>query len=309
MINDFKEEKEKARRMLYAVPPRFWCALITSSILISTLFIMCSRSNFVFVNGIEYSFPVSIYADGSNQTLRVNSSTVRRLLTSQGIVLSDDDYTIPDWNATIKEGDNICVYRVSYYTETLEEVLPFQRTKKESSLLHNKKDKAVLIEDGKYGFATTTYKIRVENGLAVSSEIVTQDIAREPIAEKTLIYAPKPVSNIKEMPEITIVDNVPSSYKSVINNAVATGYYAKKGRGASGLGLYAGTVAVNPDVIPYGSKLYIASDDGKFIYGFAVATDTGRALSEGIIDIDLFFETYKESQLCGKKLVNIYVIE
>jgi len=59
----------------------------------------------------------------------------------------------------------------------------------------------------------------------------------------------------------------------------ATGYYSKTGKGSSGLGLGYGTVAVDPDVIPYGTKLYITSTDGKFVYGYAVATDTGIALA------------------------------
>ena len=40
-------------------------------------------------------------------------------------------------------------------------------------------------------------------------------------------------------------------------------------------------MAVDPDVIPYGTKLYITSTDGKFVYGYAVATDTGIAVQKG----------------------------
>ena len=68
--------------------------------------------------------------------------------------------------------------------------------------------------------------------------------------------------------------------------AKATGYYSKTGKGSSGLGLGYGTVAVDPDVIPYGTKLYITSTDGKFVYGYAVATDTGIAVQKGQILVD-----------------------
>ena len=81
-------------------------------------------------------------------------------------------------------------------------------------------------------------------------------------------------------------------YKRQVLTGKATGYYSKTGKGSSGLGLGYGTVAVDPDVIPYGTKLYITSTDGKFVYGYAVATDTGIAVQKGQILVDLFYETY-----------------
>jgi len=70
-----------------------------------------------------------------------------------------------------------------------------------------------------------------------------------------------------------------------------------------------GFVAVNTDVIPYGSLLYITSADGSFTYGWAVAADVGEAMMDGRVDIDCFFESYNESCYFGKKLMNIYVVE
>ena len=92
------------------------------------------------------------------------------------------------------------------------------------------------------------------------------------------------------------------------NTGKATGYYSKTGKGSSGLGLGYGTVAVDPDVIPYGTKLYITSTDGKFVYGYAVATDTGIAVQKGQILVDLFYETYAESVINGAIQVNVYVV-
>ncbi len=62
-------------------------------------------------------------------------------------------------------------------------------------------------------------------------------------------------------------------------------------------------------MIPYGTHLYITSADGKHVYGYAIAADTGTALRDGIIDVDLFFNTYEGSCRWGKKKVNIYVLD
>ena len=80
------------------------------------------------------------------------------------------------------------------------------------------------------------------------------------------------------------------------------------GKGSSGLGLGYGTVAVDPSVIPYGTLLYITSTDGSFVYGYAVATDTGIAVQKGQILVDLFYETYAESVINGAIQVNVYVV-
>ena len=70
-----------------------------------------------------------------------------------------------------------------------------------------------------------------------------------------------------------------------------------------------GTVAINPGVIPYGSLLYITSDDGKFVYGYAYAADTGTALVQGKAFIDLYYETYEESVENAVIPVTVYVLD
>ena len=54
--------------------------------------------------------------------------------------------------------------------------------------------------------------------------------------------------------------------------------------------------------------LYITSTDGSFVYGYAVATDTGIAVQKGQILVDLFYETYAESVINGAIQVNVYVV-
>ena len=66
---------------------------------------------------------------------------------------------------------------------------------------------------------------------------------------------------------------------------------------------------MNTEVIPYGTKLYIASPDNSFVYGYAIAADTGTGLIDGSIDLDLFYDSYTESCLNGVRYVNVYVLD
>ncbi len=71
-----------------------------------------------------------------------------------------------------------------------------------------------------------------------------------------------------------------------------------------------GHIAVNPSVIPYGSKLYIETTDGSVVYGYAIAADTGTFINRKDMPVvaDLFFDTYAESCMWGVKKINIYVL-
>ena len=69
-----------------------------------------------------------------------------------------------------------------------------------------------------------------------------------------------------------------------------------------------GYVAVNPSIIPYGSKLWIVADDGE-VYGYAIAADTGGSVGRNDILVDLFMWSYDECIQWGAKNVTIYVIE
>jgi 3D (Asp-Asp-Asp) domain-containing protein len=76
---------------------------------------------------------------------------------------------------------------------------------------------------------------------------------------------------------------------------------------ASGTKAQPGTVAVDPSVIPLGTKLYIASTDGSPDYGFATALDTGGAIKGN--RIDLFMEDNTDANNFGIRQVKVYILE
>ncbi len=130
------------------------------------------------------------------------------------------------------------------------------------------------------------------------------------------------ISNLDWSDDFPLDENgIPVTYKAVLREQKATGYASLRGRQTWGAGsrtcqaktgVYyctAGTVAVRANEIPYGTKLYIRTPGGGFIYGYAVANDTGTGLVEGIIDVDLFYDTYEQSVLNSVRWVDIYILE
>ena len=71
-----------------------------------------------------------------------------------------------------------------------------------------------------------------------------------------------------------------------------------------------GYVAVDPKIIPYGTKLWIvAHGNTGFVYGYALAADTGGAMLSGKNFVDLYYDTYYECVLNGLRYVDVYVLE
>lgn len=74
-----------------------------------------------------------------------------------------------------------------------------------------------------------------------------------------------------------------------------------------GTPLRAGVVAVDPNVIPLGSRLYIETTDGYASYGYAVAEDTGSAIKGN--KIDLFIASKAQAAAFGRRQVKVYVLD
>ena len=108
---------------------------------------------------------------------------------------------------------------------------------------------------------------------------------------------------------LTDVNGNQVHYTNVLTGS-GTAYYAPAGAlTATGRLARYGVVAVDPDIIPYGSILYIVSNDGEVVYGYAVAGDTGGALWAGTAIVDLYYNTYDECCQFGRRDVTIYVLD
>ena len=58
---------------------------------------------------------------------------------------------------------------------------------------------------------------------------------------------------------------------------------------ATGTTVHHGTVAVDPRLIPLGTRMFIITNDGAYVYGISTAEDTGSSIKE--YRVDLYFPT------------------
>ena len=199
--------------------------------------------------------------------------------------------------------------RVTYNEYTVDEVVPTEIEEIPTSLFYRKQSKVMTLEEGHDGQDTVVYREKWIDGEWAETNEVGRVNEAEMVPTVQKIYGEQaPVSGFVG-PDV--VDGVPvEGVAATYTGQRATGYSASAtAKGASGRRLTYGTVAINPGVIPYGSLLYITSDDGKFVYGYAYAADTGTALVQGKAFIDLYYETYEESVENAVIPVTVYVLD
>ncbi len=105
----------------------------------------------------------------------------------------------------------------------------------------------------------------------------------------------------------TFSKRIPCTATAYDDSAQSQGKWA--GQTATGRKPAYGVIAVDPKVIPLNSKLYIESADGgqSWVYGFAVAGDTGGAIKGN--KVDLFYNTREQCYNFGRRDCIVYILD
>jgi uncharacterized protein YabE (DUF348 family)/3D (Asp-Asp-Asp) domain-containing protein len=266
-------------------------------------------------NSIEVfrGFGVEVTADGQTVTIGTIGAAVGDILQRAGIELGEDDIVNMPLNAHVLEGAEIVVNRVRFAERTDVEPIPYEISLQRSNLVALGETE---VKQGEYGEMTFVYREKLVDGVAVSSEIVSKEQTKDPVTEIVMRgNALKTPYSKRDFPEIKLENGIPVDYVAK-HSGKSTAYTAPPTSGtASGRRLEIGTVAVNPNIIPYGSLLYIVTQCGSRVYGAAVAADTGlfAAMSgPGIPIVDVFMgltsENFHEALRWGAQMVDVYVI-
>ncbi len=259
---------------------------------------------------IQDGAKVSITADGETKNVIAPITTVSDAIVQLGYELGEDDILSVAKNAVIKEGMNIVVQRVTFETVTALEEIPYDTViELVDDLEPGEQEVQVAGVNGEKELIVREMYI---DGEKASSEVIEEKIITEPVEE--LIYEgaePNIPSNfnLSSSGNGTFTDAYGNTvgYSHVISGS-GTAYTSAPGAlTATGVPAYVGGVAVNPNVIPYGSQLYIETTDG-FVYGYATAVDTGGALMDGSALVDLYYTSYSECINFGRRTVNVYVL-
>lgn len=245
--------------------------------------------------------------NGTVKTYKTSCKTVKELLSDLKIKVDDDDIVIPDLDTELKSEGKISIIKVDVKVIEKEVEAPFKTIKKKNKELTHKQSR-ILIQG-----------VNGKNKVKCKEYYAGDKLIKEEVIHVETIV--KPIDQVFEEGTKDVFTNDRGDFtarKAI--KMVATAYEAgprstgkrpgDKGYGitASGARAKRGTVAVDPRVIPLGTKLYVKSlTPGVPDYGFAIAQDTGGAIKGN--KIDLFMDTVWECLQFGRRPVMVYILK
>lgn len=157
-----------------------------------------------------------------------------------------------------------------------------------------------VVLEGIHGRRVKTFKLTTSNFSKDQKELI-REVVQEPI--NTIVkFGTKPFFADKsgtKMGYTKMYNMIATAYSPTPEN---WGYET-----ASGNRNREGGVAVDPRIIPLGTKLYVKGLNGNPDYGYAIAWDTGGSIKGN--KIDLFMEKESDCIQFGIQDVEIYILE
>lgn len=258
---------------------------------------------------VTRNLAVTLIVDGEEKDLIVPVGTVADVVYEAGVILGRDDEISPDRYLKAEDGMTIEVNRVKYREVTVTEEIPYETVEQKDDTMYV--DARVVVTEGKNGSRTVTKREKVVDGVVEATEEISSTVITEAVDEVVRVGTKRRPTGYATMdPDGTLVDHNGNivNYSSYISGK-CTAYTSNGGYTSTGRKAQVGLIAVDPDVIPYGTKVYVCSPDGKTVYGYAIAADTGGAMLSGRILADLYYNTASECYNFGVREMRLYIVE
>lgn len=249
---------------------------------------------------LKTAIPVEINSNGIKVQVQTAEDTIENMLDAEETTLKEQgikfdknvDEVSPSLDSKI-EGD-VIVQLVKVETKDLveKEAIKFDTIVEKDADLDSSVQK--VKSEGNNGEKEITYQVIYKDGVEVSRNVKSTKTILEPQNQIVVkgtgqVYASRGGESITYNKKLNCTATAYSNHSNT-----ATGRMPVRNEG--GLS----TIAVDPSVIPLGSKVYVEG------YGYAIAADTGGAIKGNKIDI--YLNSSSECNNWGRKSVNVLVV-
>ncbi|HEY5586418.1 MAG TPA: 3D domain-containing protein [Ruminiclostridium sp.] len=257
---------------------------------------------------IKRAVLVSIRVDGKEYDVKTYKDTVKEVLFDNAISVDENDKLVESQlGDKIVQNMDISIVRVDEKTVTEASSISFKTITKENDRLDLGTKNTV--REGKEGVREKVYTLVYENGKQIAKQLIKDIVSANPL---------------DKIVEVGTVLNYKTSRGDTLRfskamNMKATSYTASfadtgKSPGDPGFGITAtgvrakrGIIAVDPRVIPLGTRVYVEVLGAAADYGYAVAADTGGAIKGNKIDI--YLDSGSSVSAWGVRNVKVYILK
>ncbi|MGL4607575.1 MAG: G5 domain-containing protein [Eubacteriaceae bacterium] len=252
----------------------------------------------------------NLLVDGKTIAYKLSGETVEELLEEYDIQLSGDDRVEPALDTKLTEKTKeVKVTRVRLIESANQKEMPFVSTQIENPELPEGTQR--VVQPGQKGISNVKERIRFENGIEVSRELLAEDVVAMAVEEKLEIGIGRTETVVAE--EVQSAKTTPQNASQPSGSSVALGgstggmtvsataYTHTGNRTATGTWPQVGrTIAGWPGIL--GKTVYIPALGGTY-----VVEDTGGAVGHGVIDI--FMDTEGECIQWGRRNIEIFILD
>ena len=253
------------------------------------------------------AFPVSVQANGETVSVNVIAdTTVRETLEKALVEYDDDDKISANLDAAVTANMDITVVRCETKVVEETESIPFESETKNTDSLY--KGVTKVEQEGEEGEKKLVYSVSYEDGVEVGRTLTETVVTKEAKNKVTLLGTKKrAVTSTASYGKKMSAEELAGARCITVT---ATAYSSDCDGGArTCLGKIPsyGTVAVDPKVIPLGTKMYIVSPSGNYVYGYCFAGDTGGAIKGN--KVDLFMNSSSDCRSFGRRTMLVYILD
>ncbi|SFG99046.1 protein of unknown function [Desulfotomaculum arcticum] len=236
---------------------------------------------------VRKAVPVTLQVADQRSQVITSAATVGEVLEENAITLNKLDIVNPAVDQPVEKGLEIQVDKIT--TSVIEEKVSIPnniKREQDNSLVSGI---VRIIREGRQGLAIKKWEIVLKNGKQTEKRLLASNIVQQPVDRVVRIGTLQTVSRGGNQIRF-------SKAFSMVSTA-----YTHTGRNTrTGIAPRVGVAAVDPSVIPLGSKLYVEG------YGYCQAADVGAKVKGNRIDV--FMDTRGQALQWGRRNVNVYLL-
>lgn len=257
---------------------------------------------------------VTVHYHGQITRTTAYGETVGQLLQKLNLDVSGEDVISHGLDTAVYDGMELRVDRIVTLQETYSSTVPHAvRYCNDPTIPQGVEE---VLTPGEDGQMRCTAGVTYVNGEETERTVLTETVTKAPVDEVIAVGTGEPVAAADPEGEPVIGDGyilLPTGEVLTYTHkdTVRATAYTHTDAGcdmttATGTTVRQGTVAVDPRYIPYGTRMFIVSNDGEYIYGIAVAEDCGGDIKGD--RMDLYFPTYEECIQFGRRTCTLYFL-